>query len=356
MSAILAASVLVLVFFAMLALPLTPACRELLRKTDHEPLKVVQQHAGDVRFFADGFRHYLAPIAPNLDESDVYGSDALIVMPDGIPCLVLAKTAATHDFGIDRDSACTKMIASLGDLELPAGVTFERDIYARQQLRGGADNRYRALLGESAIQLAEESVVMRWVHAVGELECANGCRLYGRVSSERSIRLDIGCRFTRVHAPHIVLGPQDTAGTAASRSEAPDNTATEIVDRVLHEGDLAIAPGEVFTKHLVVRGELRIGAGARMLGNVKAQKTAILDSGVIAHGSLISATALKIGPDCRLRGPVIAEHAISIQPGTQVGSSQAPTTVSAPTIDIAQGVVVCGTLWARDQGRVVDRA
>lgn len=356
MTALIATAVLVLVFFAMLALPLTPACRELFHKTDHEPLKVVQQNAGDVRFFADGFRHYLAPIAPSLDESDVYGSDALIVMPDGIPCLVLAKTAATHDFGFDRENACTKMIASLGDLELPAAVTFERDIYARHHLRGGAGNRYRALLGESDVHLAQESVVMRWVHAVGEMECAPGCRLYGRVSSEQSIRFHGGCRFTRVHAPLILTGRSSMDESAGARQEAPDNTETEIVDRVLQEGDLTIAPGEVFTKHLVVRGELRIGAGARMLGNVKAQKTAFLEPGVIAHGSLISATALKIGPDCRLRGPVISEHTISIQPGTQVGSSQAPTTVSAPNIDIAEGVVVCGTLWARDQGRVTERA
>jgi len=37
----------------------------------------------------------------------------------------------------------------------------------------------------------------------------------------------------------------------------------------------------------------------------------------------------------------------------QCGSAEHPTTVSAPSIEIEEGVLVFGTLWARDYGQVV---
>lgn len=355
MSPFLATSALVLAFFAFLAVPLIPACRELIRKTDHAPLNVVQRYAGDVRFFADGFRHYLASIQPTLDDAELRGSDAAIVMPDGIPCLVLAPGAASHDLGVDRGT-CDRTIVSLGDLVLPAATTFVRDIYARHHLEGGVGDHYRAVLGESDVHIAQDSIVMRWVHAVGKIDCAPHCRLYGRVSSDQSILLHRGCSFSRLNAPRIAAGSNLDDRSAATPEDTMSATANEIVDRVLYDGDLRIAPHEVFAKHLVVRGELHIGAGARILGNVKAQKTAVLEPGVVVHGSLISATALQIGPNCRLRGPVIAERAISIAEGTQIGTAEAATTVSAPQIQIAESAIVLGTMWAREQGQVVERA
>ena len=62
---------------------------------------------------------------------------------------------------------------------------------------------------------------------------------------------------------------------------------------------------------------------------------------------------MHIGPDCRIAGPVIAEHGMAIETGTRCGSIGTPTTVTAPTIEIADGVMVFGTVWARTEGHVV---
>jgi hypothetical protein len=50
---------------------------------------------------------------------------------------------------------------------------------------------------------------------------------------------------------------------------------------------------------------------------------------------------------------VIAERELAIASGSQCGTFEHPTTVSAPKIEIEEGVAVFGTLWARDQGQVV---
>jgi hypothetical protein len=82
----------------------------------------------------------------------------------------------------------------------------------------------------------------------------------------------------------------------------------------------------------------------------------VIENGVSVEGSLISARKMHVGQNCRIHGPVIAERELSIAAGTQCGTSGFPTTVSAPQIEVEEGVVVFGTLWAREQGHVVARA
>ncbi len=109
------------------------------------------------------------------------------------------------------------------------------------------------------------------------------------------------------------------------------------------------------TTNLVTRGSLHIGAGARVVGSVKSNRHLTVDADVCVEGSLISASTMHIGPDCRITGPVIAEHGMAIEAGTRCGSIRKPTTVTAPTIEIVDGVIVFGTVWARTEGQVVAR-
>jgi hypothetical protein len=50
---------------------------------------------------------------------------------------------------------------------------------------------------------------------------------------------------------------------------------------------------------------------------------------------------------------VIAERELAIEKGSQCGTFEHPTTVSAPKIEVEGGVAVFGTLWAREDGQVV---
>ena len=115
-------------------------------------------------------------------------------------------------------------------------------------------------------------------------------------------------------------------------------------------------PGDVFRGHLVVRGNLYIGANAHMYGSVKGVKNVVLDHGVTVEGSLISANRMQIGAHCSIHGPVIAERQMIVQSATRCGSPGNPTTVSAPWIEVEEGAVVFGTLWAREHGEVVAKS
>jgi cytoskeletal protein CcmA (bactofilin family) len=192
--------------------------------------------------------------------------------------------------------------------------------------------------------------VTRWAHAVGAFRAERDCDLYGRISSDREIRLESGCTFQRLNAPRIVLGHSSAEET---------NVGTETLSPIQPSGrrlvdeDMEIQAGEIVSTSIVTRGKLHIGAGARVLGSVKSHEHMVLEAGVHVEGSLMSASTMRIGPSCRITGPVIAEREIAIETGTRCGSDRVPTTVSAPMIEIADGVTVFGAIWARTEGQVV---
>jgi cytoskeletal protein CcmA (bactofilin family) len=172
--------------------------------------------------------------------------------------------------------------------------------------------------------------------------------------------LQSGCFFQRLNAPCIVMGsPEVTAdgnGSFASAISTVEPTPERPARRRLIEGDWEIQPGEVVRENIVSRGKLHIGAGARIFGSAKSNSEMVVGPDVVVEGSLISAATMHIGPRCQIRGPVISEREMVIQSGAQCGAPQIPTTVSAPIIDAEEGSLFFGTLWAREQGRVIPKS
>jgi hypothetical protein len=324
MNPVLARVLLILLAGILFTLPLLPALAELRLKRDAQPLNVIQQHAGEIRHFSYGFRSYIADLLEPLRECVASGTTAEGTMPNGDPYLLLGRADDTRLESTGGGTATCESVVAAG-----------MDV---------------VLLGETDIHLGRASTVIRWVHAVGRFQAERDCDLYGRISSDREIQLDSGCAFQRLNAPRIVLGRPNAQETDTSEDTVPPSLP---VDRRLVDEDLEIQAGEIVSTNIVTRGRLHIGAGARMLGSVKSHGHIALGAGVHVEGSLISASTMHIGIDCRISGPVIAEHGIAIDSGTRCGSVRAPTTVSAPTIDIADGVTVFGTLWARTEGHVV---
>jgi hypothetical protein len=342
---------LVLLAGILLMIPLLPALAELHLKRDAQPLDVIQQHAGEIRHFSYGFRSYIADLLKPLRECVALGTTAHGSMPDGDQYLLLGRADDTPLVSVGAEAAtCQSVVAAGMDVILPDGITFTKEVYAAGEFTGGEKSVFRALLGEKDIHLGRASTVIRWAHAVGSFRADRDCDLYGRISSDREIQLESGCAFQRLNAPRIVMGHLDAEGTNGGAETAPTSLPG---GRRLVDEDFEIQAGEIVSVNIVTRGRLHIGAGARVLGSVKSHGHMVLEVGVHVEGSLISASTMRIGPDCRITGPVIAEREIAIETGTWCGSLWVPTTVSAPIIEIAVGVTVFGTIWARTEGQVV---
>jgi len=269
--------------------------------------------------------------------------------------LILGKTTKFPELKIrDKEPLCELVVLDGTLLKTPDNTTFAHEIYAGEDFIGGENSTYRAILGEKNIRLAPGSTVMRWVHALGNFSTDHHCDLFGRVSSDRFIYLGVNTQFLRVNAPRIELGALAVVDERDINDSAVfTDTQSRIVHRLLVDGDYEIGPGEVVTGSVVARGRLLIRSGAKVHGSVKSHHEMVLEPEVTVDGSLISASKMAIGNNCLLHGPIIAERQMTIAAGTRCGTSSQPTTISSPRIDVEEGVIVFGTLWAREYGRVV---
>ena len=336
----------------MVALPLIPTFVELRRKSDALPLDVIQQYAGEIRHFANSFRAYIKGLEPTIERCVASGTTATGTLSDGEDFVVLGRSEESVVLALRQQDAVHPVVMVAGaDLITPAEATFSKDIYVGGKFKGGENNTYRAILGEKDVHLGASSRVMRWAHAAGELTVDLGCRLQGRISSDSLIRLDADCSFVRLNAPRIEI--RNAPSSTVLNLPIPVNANREAPERFFHNGDFEVHASQVITSDMVVRGKLRIRSGARICGSVKSDQDMVLEDGVSVEGSLISARSLRIGPRCAIHGPVIAESELAIAAGAQCGTQEHPTTVSAPRIEVEEGVVVFGTLWAREQGLVV---
>ncbi len=360
MSAALATAGLFALAGALFLLPLIPAIIELRLKRDAQALSVIQQYAGDIRHFSFGFRSYASDVLALLPQCVASGETATGTLPHGDSYLLLGRGDSTLFLPpTSSDQTCDRIIAAGADLTLPRGITFAKEMYASRLLTGGENCTYRAILSDDRIRLGRGSKVIRWAHATKSIHAERDCELYGRISSDLEIGLQSNCFFQRLHAPRIVFGPSTAKDDLEHAAQLDPSAGTFIssptVGRRLVDEDLDIPAHEVVKGSIVTRGGLRIGAGAQILGSVKSNHHMTVDPGALVAGSLISASTMHIGANCRIGGPVIAEQEMLIGSGSRCGTFKRPTTVSAPVIEIEEGVVAFGTIWARHEGHVVTK-
>lgn len=355
MNAYLSVPLLIASTGLLLIIPIIPAIVELYRKSDAEPLLVIQKHAGDIRHFSEGFRKYMDELRPTLRKCENSGTTARGKLKDNAEYFVMGNSSATSLHEVrKRDGDCSTVIVACGDFEAPGISNFSKEIYVRGKFLGGNYNHYRAILGEKDIELGMYSNVMRWVHSVGTFSASYHCALSGRISSDSAIKLERKCTFLRLNAPRIELGTVEAETKLPndfSASDLPQGSAA--LKRHLYDQDFEIQAGQIFHGNIVTRGKLRVHRGARIFGSIKSNKQMILEEEVLVAGSVISSDQLLIGPRCCIYGPVIAEHALTVDSGTRLGTPAKLTTVSSPKISAKEGVVIFGSLWAREYGEVM---
>lgn len=336
------------------ALPLAPALQELRRRTDVDPLPIDQEHACDVRHFARRFvalvERELAAIAQGTGRHLAAG---YAVMGAGV-------FHAREDERRTRVS--TRVLVAEGPLELPRNFSWLREVYGRHDVRGGCDARLRAVMAGGRLVLGPRAAVLRWAHA-RSVHALPDCVLLGRLSADEELVLEPGCRFTRIHAPTIVFGSVAVPGRTDRDDErrralwrapatAGPRSSALVAGRWVAQGDLEIPAGEVFRGDLVVRGDLVMRRGAGIDGSIKAHGDVRLEPGVCVAGAVVSTRSISAVGRCSVDGPIVAEREVRLGAGSVVGAAGAPATVTAPVIRVEPGVVVHGTVWAKEDGTI----
>jgi hypothetical protein len=337
----------------LVVIPVIPAIAELYRKTDAQPLLVIQQHGGNIRHFSEGFRAYIKDLAPLLDQCRDSKTTARGRLKDNAEYFVLGASSLPFFPDVPKENGdCAAVIIGCSTLKTPPFTSFSKEIYSQGRFTGGEHSLYRAILGEQEVLLGAHSSVSRWAHSIGSFSANQGCDLHGRISSDSIIRLASKCSFVRLNAPRIELGIVQIESPHFPTPHARISPQPCVPRRYLYDEDFEIQPGQIFDGNIVTRGRLVARKGSQIFGSIKSNKQMVLEDEVLVTGSVISSDRVHIGVECNLQGPVIAERSLYIDSGVRLGSPERQTTVSSLEIIAQENVVIFGTLWARERGQV----
>jgi predicted acyltransferase (DUF342 family) len=353
----------VLATLVMVALPLIPALAEWYRPTDALPLKVVRDYDGSADHFAMRFRQFIKARMIEI----MSGANA---EPDLIHHGTLANGDATILIGRDQvlpESAISKaqeidaVIAALGSVTLPANIFAKSEVYAEGNIDVSERTACRALLADNDLTLGAGCAVLRWAHAGRDLTTGPRARLWGRLTAGERIVLGRDSVFTRLHAPRIETG---AAPLNEKRDEdierallaMPDNLHFYSSNRWVFKKELNVPRDTAHHGDLIAKGAVTVGERCRIEGSLKSVKQMTIGQGSIIEGAVIASKDLHIESNCIIVGPVVSESTVTIEAGCVIGSPTLPTTITAPRIRFAEGVVMHGSVWAREDGKILGDA
>ena len=338
-------------------LPLVPAVQEWRLQRDIIPLNIIQSHAGHTRHFSDTFRIFIQNEISALS-GQTQSSDS----PKNY-CLIEENDTFKPSQDERQDQSTQRILFACGTLTLPDNFSFPREIYSKKTVVGMGGNHLRAILAEDKLIIGSRSTVLRWAHA-HTIHIDSDCHLIGRLSAVEEITLEVGCIFTRIHAPCVKFG---TYVFLSHDEVIKENTSINVGNLIPHqmacsdnkdnrwisEGDFEFPENEIFCGDIVARGNVIIRRGAKITGSVKANGTLHVEPFATITGSLISTKQLILAQSCVVGGPVVSEQRINMDTGVVVGTVTTLTTLSAPVIQIVSGCIIYGTVWARQQGVVL---
>jgi predicted acyltransferase (DUF342 family) len=369
-------------------LSLLPALRELLVRTDVEPLQLMRG-AGDIRHFAISFRRFVNAELPQLAQhaSSTSGPGAHgfpASLRDGASAWYIpARGDHTATIALpDASDLSERVVISEAELMIPSGALLLKELFVDSSLRGGDSAVYRAVLVTGNATLGSASTVLRWIDADGDLEVGERSVLHGRASAYGTMTLERGVRFQRIAAPRICVAGLRAARWSDVRQEAseptfawdaaparervltkavrdtlslemlvPPDSAKVSFGRWLIDGDFTVPAGATVDSDLVVSGVLKIGEGATVRGAVKSA-TLMGEDRVVYHDAIVATSYMVLGAGSKVVGPVVVEGEAVVGEGCRVGGPGDETTISAVSVRLGAGAEVYGEIWAREWGSV----
>lgn len=335
--------------FFSIVLPLIPALRTLKRAPNRAP---PQETPLSPQSQCETFRHLIARQFGHLltvakTRGTLHGETE-----SKRPYIVLginSHLANEIPQGIQRLRA---MVVAAGHLDIPGELICDREIFAEGKINIGHNTMVKSVLSPRDIAINTKARVTRWVRSDRRIDIAESAWVKGWTNAGVEISLARRARFEHLSAPIISFG----------RQTASKSIETEIVGRYSpkqsDDGEtrpirsIAVPDNHVVKSDLLATDRLVIGNECRVIGDLRAGKHLVIGAFCRIEGAVFSDGTITIQEGCRLSGPIVARGSIFLHTACQIGSTDQPSTLTAPCMKIAEGCVVHGTVLATNRGEV----
>ena len=327
---------------SLLIIAFRPAWEEWRRPTDSKPLPVSPNYSSEIDHFASRFR---AIALAMIDKNGRAPDQKFAFVPRDPDQFDWTKSPLP--------------LMSTQSIKTRNAVRCKVPLFVDGNMESSGGDSFKAIYVQGTLSLGSNSRILEWAHADADVVFGASCNAPRRMSSTVAVNLDDGCSFERISAPIVRFGarlPIEPRNGDADLVEETFASVPQAIRRTdslyMIKGDCDLPAGKTYRGSLVVTGYLSIGAGTRIIGDVKARMGIVVGAGAVIGGSLICEKKIQILEQACIKGPVISETVILIGACSRIGIPEIPTTLSAKNIIAESGVVAHGTVWATELGVV----
>ena len=326
----------------LMIIPMIPVIQAVWDKEGYEPLPVNLKYTKDPRAIAKQFDQYF---------TDAYDISAL---EPGIH-IKSDKLGTLEVIGpVFEKSVYKDMVYFPNKSVVPAGMKFEREVIARDEVIFGDHCYARVIKTGKKLILGNENCIIRWIDAEGAIYVGKNSHI-NIASTVSTMHLEKGVTFHRLYAYPILTS--HTFAFKKNLQHIRDEHLNEaMIDKNLlyiSEHTHTLLENSILFKSMVTQGNLKVERGAKVFGNIKVNGDITLAEDCFVDGNIIAEGSITIGQNCFVAGDLFARESIEIGSYSQIGTSaHTKSVVAKKRIKLAEHIAIFNYLLTDEGGEV----
>ncbi|MEG0932978.1 MAG: DHHW family protein [Lachnospiraceae bacterium] len=260
------------------------------------------------------------------------------------------------------DTVCEEIVCSWGkDFTPPAGIQFNKEIYARQNATLIAAKNIRAIACRKNLYIGANTHLTRWADAFGDVTVEENCNLGISVTSKNNIHIGKNSSFRRLYAKEIVFDKADEnkKSTQLERElkeiEKSLNRSQDVykqVERGIRQvNENNTDENKRFNASIITKHKLLILNGYSVQGDVRSHKSVRLDIGAVVCGNIFAEGDVFLENGTRVYGDIFSQGNIYMEDNVSVGQyGKTKSVIARGSIRIGHGCQIFGFVSAEKGG------
>lgn len=337
-------SMICIIFILMLMFPIGIGLAA--KKYESVPLHIQQSNIKNPRYFSLSFQNIF-----NKAWNEYDGSGILHMSQE-------EKVIEVEKIKLLPNEVCNCIVyADSLDFSPNNGICFEKEIYARGNVRLEKIPVLRAIACKQNLIIGDGTRVVRWADSDGILIVHRNCDLGISTSSATKLLIGENCSFKRLYAPIIYLGVEkadlDSYAYTFFNDIKDPIVFSEVIRDIEYVDDEITNEKGVLKNTIITKKDLTVISGFEVQGHITSHKDIKIDDNAIVHGNIFSEGNVFIGKNSKVYGIVFSQENIYLETQAVIGQPRKlKSIVARGDITFERGCRVYGYISTEGTGRI----